>query len=71
MQQLSCVGNLEKALPNQPLPPLFLVLTAQDSSMHRLVSLALSTLMDAFLKYKVDQMVLIDYDRRKKNGYTT
>ena len=65
-QQLSCVGNLEKALPHQPLPPPFLVLTAQDSSMHRLVSLAICTLTDAFLNHKVDQMVLIDYDRQRR-----
>ena len=32
--------NLEKALPHQLLPPPFLVLTTQDSSEHRLVSLA-------------------------------
>ena len=33
-QQLSCVGNLERALLHQPLPPPFLVLTSHDSSAH-------------------------------------
>ena len=55
--QLNCTRNLEKSLPHQPLLPPFLVLTAQDSSMHRLVSLAICVLTP-----KVDQMVLIDYD---------
>ena len=61
-QQLSCTGNLEKALPHQPLPPPSHVLTAQDSPMHRLVSLAICILTDVFLNYKVDQVILIDYN---------
>ena len=52
-------SNLEKTLQHQPLPPPFLVFTAQDSSAHRLVSLAIYALTDAFLNHKVDQMVLI------------
>ena len=68
-QELSCTGKLEKALPHQSLPPPFPVLTAEDSSAHRLVPLAICTLVDAFLNYKVDQIVLIDYDgqRRSRN----
>ena len=67
MQQLSCAGNFEKALPHQPLPhqplpPPFLVLTDQDSSAHWLISLAICALTDPVLNHKVDQMVLIVYD---------
>ena len=65
-QQLNCTGNLEKALPYQPLPPSILVLTAQDSSAHRLVSLAICALSDPILNHKVDQMVLIDYDGQRR-----
>ena len=61
-QQLSCAGKLEKALPHQSLPPPFLVLTVQDSSAHRLVSLAICAFTDAVLNHKVQQMALIDYD---------
>ncbi len=70
-QQLSYTGMLEKALTHQPLPPPFLVLTTQDSSMHGLVSLAIGALTDAFLIHKADQMVLIDYEgqRRIKCSY--
>ena len=64
MLQLWCVGNLEKALPHQPLLPPFLVLTAQESSVYRLVSLAICALTDTFLNDKVDQMVLIDYEKK-------
>ena len=53
-QQLSYAGNLEKALPYQPLPPPFLVLTIQDSLAHRLISLAICALMDPILNQKVD-----------------
>ena len=60
-QQLSYVGNLEK-----PLPPPFLVLTAQDFCTQIVVSLAICTLTDAFLNHKVDQMVLIDYDGQRR-----
>ena len=67
-QQLSCAGNLEKALPL--LPP-FLVLTAQDSSAHRLVSLAICALTDAFFNQKVDQMVLINYDGQRRTLWKT
>ena len=69
-QQLSCTGNLKKALPHQPLPPPFIRLIAKDSSAHRLVSFAIGSLTDAFLNHKVDQMVLIDYEgeRRKKEN---
>ena len=67
--ELSCAGNVEKALPHQPLLPPFLVLSAQDSSAYRLVSLAICTLTDAFLNHKVDRMVLIDYDGQKKKKH--
>ena len=66
MQQLSCAGNLEKALPHQPLPPSFLILTAEDSPAHRLVSLAICELRDAFLNHKVDLMVLIHYHGQRR-----
>ena len=66
-QQLSCAGNLEKALLHQPLQPSFFVLTAQDSSMHRLVSFAICKFTDAFLNHKVDQMVLINYDGQRRS----
>ena len=62
LEYLSCAGNLEKALPHESLPPPFLVLTAQDSFVHRLISLAICTLTDSFLNHKVDQMVVIDYN---------
>ena len=65
MQQMSCAGNLEKALPHQPMTTPFLVLMAQDSSVHKLVSLAICALTDAFLNHKVNQMVLIDYDGQR------
>ena len=65
-QQLSCAGILEKVLPHQPLPPTFLVLTAQDTSVHRLVSLAFSAFTYTFLNYKVYQMVLINYDGQRR-----
>ena len=65
-QQLNCAEKLEKALPHQPLPPPFLVLTAQDSSAHRLVSLAICALTDAVLYRKVDQMALIDHDWQRR-----
>ena len=68
MQQPSCTGNLEKALPHQPLLPPFLDFTAQDSSVHRLVSLAICALKDAFLNRKVDQRVLIDYDGQSRRS---
>ena len=69
MQQLSCIENLEKALPHQPLLPPFLVFTAQDPSVHRLVSLATCALTDTFLNHKVDQMVLINYNgQRRRRG---
>ena len=55
-KKLSCAGNLEKALPHQPLPPPFLVLTVQDSSTHRLGSLAICSLTDTFLNYKVHRL---------------
>ena len=42
--------KLRKALPHQPLLSLFLVLSAQDSSAHRLVC----ALTDVFLNHKVD-----------------
>ena len=64
-QQLSCAGNLEKVLLNQPLPSPCLVLTVQDSFAHKLVSLAICTLTDAFLNCKVYQMVLIDYNGQR------
>ena len=64
-RQLSSAGNLEKALPHQPLLPPFLVVSVQDSSTHRLVSLAKCALMDAFLSHKVNQMVLIDCDGQR------
>ena len=60
-QQVNCTGNLEKALPL----PLF-IFTAQDSSAHRLVSLAICALRHAFPNHKVDQMVLVDYDGQKR-----
>ena len=47
-------GNLEKVLLHQPLPLPFLVLTAQDFFIHRLVSLTICALTDAFLNHKVD-----------------
>ena len=59
--------KLRKALPHQPLPPPFLVLTAKDSSSHRLVSLVITTFTDTFLDHKIDQMVLI---KGEKNIYT-
>ena len=62
MLQLICAGDFEKAQPHQPLAPRFLVLTVQDSSAHRLVSLSTCALTEAFLNHKVDQFVLIDYD---------
>ena len=65
-KQLNCAGNLEKAMPHQPLAPPFFALTAQDSSVHRLVSLAICILIDAFLHHNVDQMVLIDYDGQRR-----
>ena len=65
-KQLSCIENLEKALPHQSLLPPFLILAAQNSSTHRLVSLAICTLMDAFLNHKIDHMVLIDYDGQRR-----
>ena len=65
-QQLSCAGSLEKALPHQPLPPPFLVLTAQDLSVQRLVLLVICALTNAFFNHKVDQIVLIDYDRQRR-----
>ena len=49
-QQLSCAGNIEKALSHQPLLSPFHVLTAQ-----------IGLISNAFLKRKVYQMVLIDY----------
>ena len=69
-QQLSCAGNLEKALLYQPLPPPYLVLTAQDYSAHRLVSLVICALTDLLLNHKVDQIFLINYDglRREENA---
>ena len=71
-QQLSYAGNLEKALPHQPLPPPFLVLNAQDSSVHWLVSLTMCTLTDPVLNPKVDQRVVINNDeqRRKKDRFS-
>ena len=71
MHQLSCAGNLEKALLHLTLPPPFLVFTAQDSSAHRLVSFAIYTLTDVFLNQNGDNMVLIDYDwqRRRYHRY--
>ena len=69
-QQLSCTGNLEKALPHQILVLSFLVLTARDSSMHRLISLAIRALTGAFFNHKVDQMILTNYDgQRRRNIY--
>ena len=59
-QQLSCTGNLE------PLPPPFLVLTAQDSSAHRLVTLPICALTDVLLNHKVDRIVIIDYDGQRR-----
>ena len=69
-QQLSLAGNLENALPHQLLLAPFLVLTAQNSSAHRLVSFIICAHTDAFLNHKVDQMILIDYDgqRRRRLG---
>ena len=63
-QKLSSKENLEKA--HQPLPPSFLALTAQDSSAHRLLSLAIYALTDASLNHKIDQMVRIDYDGQRR-----
>ena len=68
-QRLRCARNLEKALPHQPLPPPFHILTAQYSSAHRLVSLVLSALTDPVLNHKVNQMVLIDYEWTKREIY--
>ena len=67
-QRLSCVGNLEKALPHQPLPPPFLVLTAQHSSTHRLIPLTTCALTDVFFIHNVNQMVLIDYDGQRRRN---
>ena len=61
VQQLIC-----ERLPRQPLSLPFLVLTTQDSSAHRLVSLDLCTLTVASLNRKVDQMILIDYDWQRR-----
>ena len=55
MQQLSCARNLEKALLHQPLVPPFLVFTAQDTSAHRVASLAICALMDPVLSHNVDR----------------
>ena len=54
IQRLNCTGNLEKALPHQPLLPPFFVLTAQDSFAYRLVSLAICVFTDPVLNRKVD-----------------
>ena len=69
-QQLSCTGNLEKALPHQPLPPPFLVPTVQGSSTHTQIGLIshLHT-QDPVLNHKVDLMVLIDYDGQREKIY--
>ena len=66
MQQLSCAGNLEKALPYQPLLPPFLVLTAQDFR----AQIGLCSFMDPVLHHKVDQMVLLDYDGQRRRKLT-
>ena len=72
MQQLSCTGNLEKALPHQPLLPPFLNLTAEDTYAHRLISLAICTLTDPVLNHMVNQMVLIDYyGQRRRFQFNT
>ena len=65
-QQRSCAGNLEKALLHELLLSPFLVLTAQDSSVHKLVSLAICALTDAFLSHTVDQMIFINYDGQRR-----
>ena len=69
-QQLSCAENLEKTLPHQSLLPTFLVLTAQDSLVYRLISLAICAFTNTFLNHKVDQIVLIDYDGQRR-GYVS
>ena len=78
-QQESCAGNLEKALRHQPRLLPFFILTAQDSSVDRLGSLAICALRDPILNHKVDQMVLISYDGQRRrmclciyaSGFTT
>ena len=58
--------NLKEVLPHQLLPPPFLVHTTQDSSAHKLVSLAICALMDSILNHKVDLMVRIDYNGQRR-----
>ena len=52
-QQLNSAGSLEKTPPHQPVPPPFLVLTVQDFSSHRLVSLAICALTDPVLNHSL------------------
>ena len=57
--------KIRKALPHQPLLTPFLVLTAQNSSMHRLVALTICAFMDPIL----NQMVLIDFNGQRSKRY--
>ena len=63
-QQLSCTGNLEKALPHQ-----FLVLTAQDSSAHRLVSLAICAKIPSLIIRLIRWSSLITMDKEEWYSY--
>ena len=52
-KQLSNAGKLEKTLPHQPLSSLFLVLSIQDSSAHRLASLSICARTDPVINHRL------------------
>ena len=71
-QQLSNAGH--KALPHQPLPPPFLVLTVQDSSTHKLASLAICVLKDTVLNHRLMKwysLTIMDKEEREQLMYFT